>query len=114
MRYLISMTVVDDRWHELSEAEQQAVMQQHDEFRSALEAAGCFVASYALAPPAEATTVRRDARGGFSVEPGPYTGAAEYVGGLYVIEAGSPEEAVAWARRGRFMVGANEVRAIAE
>jgi hypothetical protein len=49
-----------------------------------------------------------------SVTNGPYSDAREYTGGFYVIEADSIEEAVEWARRGRFMVGANEVRQIWE
>jgi hypothetical protein len=113
MRYLISMTVIDERWNELPSEEQERIFKQHDEYRAALEAAGRFVASYPLAPRSEAKTVRRDAQGAFAVEDGPYTQAAEYVGGLYVIEADSLDEAVEWARRGRFMFGANEVRALA-
>ena len=67
-----------------------------------------------LFPRGEARTVRRDGTGHFTVEPGPFTGGSECVGGFYVIEADSLDEAVDWPRRGRFMVGANEVRRIHE
>lgn len=113
MKYLISMTVVDERWDALSSQEQEQIIKQHEGYRAALEAAGRFVASYHLLPRSGAKTVRRDERGSCSVENGPYSDAAEYVGGLYVIEADSIDEAVEWARRGRFMYGANEVRALA-
>jgi hypothetical protein len=45
---------------------------------------------------------------------GPYSEHREYMGGAYVIEADSMDKAVEWARRGRFMVGANEVRQVFE
>ena len=48
--------------------------------------------------------------GSVTTEAGPFNDAAEYVGGIYVIEAPSLSEAVEWARKARFMVGANEVR----
>ena len=89
-------------------------MKQHDEFRGALEAEGRFVSQCHLFPRHEARTVRRDAAGSFAIEPGPFTRGSECVGGFYIIEAGSIDEALDWARRGRFMVGANEVRRIHE
>ena len=36
----------------------------------------------------------------------------EQVGGYYIIEADTLDEAVEWARRGRWLVGSNEVRQI--
>jgi hypothetical protein len=48
------------------------------------------------------------------VTDGPYRPSPEQPGGFYIIEADSMEEAVDWAKKGRFMVGSNEVREIAD
>jgi hypothetical protein len=94
----------------LSPEAQNEVFRQHEAFQRELEAEGAFVASYDLAPASEASTVHRDSSGGFTVAPGLLVGEADSVGGFYVIEAASSEEAVAWARKGRFIEGANEIR----
>lgn len=112
MRFMILMSEGADAWAKLSKAEQDAVMEAHAAFQSALEAAGKYVLSQRLAPGGRAKTVRRDADGRVSVTDGPFAEAKEVVGGFYVIEADSLDEAVAWARRARFIAGANEVREI--
>jgi hypothetical protein len=112
MRYAILMTDVEGEWDGLSERQQQAVLDQHVVFRRALEEAGCFVDVLHLHPRSTARTVRRERDDSVTVSDGPFSDAPEYVGGLYVIEADSLDDAVEWAKKGRFMVGANEVRAI--
>jgi hypothetical protein len=104
------MTDGGGAWDALSPAEQAEVMEQQRKFQQALEKAGKYVASYRLAPAARARTVRRAAGGRTHVTDGPFAETKEVLGGLYVIEAASLEEAVAWAERGRFIPGANEVR----
>jgi hypothetical protein len=99
-------------WERLSPEEQKRVFEQHGAFRRELHQKGAFVASYDLEEATEVRTVHRDTRGGFEVTEGPLAGAQDTVGGLYVIEAASTEEAIAWARRGRFIEGANEIRPI--
>jgi hypothetical protein len=111
MKFLLVMHT-HPSWDSLSPEAQDGVFQQHEAFQRELEAEGAFVASYDLAPASEATTVHRDSSGGFTVAPGLLAGEADSVGGFYVIEAASNEEAVAWARKGRFIEGANEIRPI--
>lgn len=65
-----------------------------------------------LAPPQKAATVRMLDDGRVEVTNGPYRESNEQPGGYYIIEAESMEEAVEWARKGRFMTGSNEVRQI--
>ena len=43
---------------------------------------------------------------------GPWSDVDEYMGGAYIIAADSLEDAVAWAKKGRFLPGANEIRQI--
>ena len=112
MQYLITMTDVEGAWEALSSDEQERILKQHDAFRAALEAEGRFVLACHLHPRSEARTVRKDAAGEATTHDGPFSSAPEFVGGFYVIEADSMDEAVRWAERGRFMPGANEVREI--
>lgn len=67
-----------------------------------------------LAPKENAKTVRIRTDKRLEVVDGPPSDSPEQLGGYYVVEADSMEEAVEWARRGRFLVGSNEVREIVE
>jgi hypothetical protein len=112
MQFLISMTDIAGRWDALDAAEQERILKAHDAYRSALEAEGRFVHACHLHSREQARTVRMDDAGKVQTHAGPYSESAEMIGGFYIIEADSLDEATEWARRGRFMVGANEVRQI--
>jgi len=112
MRYAISMTDIEGEWDALPEPRQQEILAQHEKLKADLRAAGKLVDALHFHPRAEARTVRMDRAGAFSKTDGPFSDAPEYIGGIYVIEADSIDEALEWARRARFMVGANEVRQV--
>ncbi len=112
MKYLILMTSIAGEWDKLSPDEQRAIVEKHARFSRALESENRLVASWRLDD--QARTVRQDSAGTISESDVPFSGSGESVGGLYVIEADSLDEAVEWGRRGRFMVGANEVRPLFE
>lgn len=63
-----------------------------------------------MRPSAEAQTVQLHADGRFSLANAPMTASKEPPGGFYVIEAESMEEAIEWAKKGRFRPGPNGVR----
>ena len=65
-----------------------------------------------LAPVEHRKTVRKHENGNLDVTNGPAIPGPEQVGGYYIIEADSIEDAVAWAKKGRWLVGSNEVRQI--
>ena len=67
-----------------------------------------------FAPPNDARTVRQLPDGRQEIVAGPSRPGPEQSGGYYLIEADSMDEAVEWARRGRFLTGSNEVRQILE
>jgi hypothetical protein len=67
-------------------------------FNDELARAGVLLALDGLMPPAEGTRVRFDA-GRPSVTDGPFTETKELIGGYWIIEASSQEEAVQWASR---------------
>ncbi len=114
MKYLILMSVTEGDWDRLGPAEQEEVFRKHEAFEGALRREGKLVSSGRLAPAADARTVtlRGDRR--FVVRDGPFAETKEVVGGYYIIEAESLAEAVEWGKRGRFIAGSNEVRAILE
>ena len=114
MRFAISMTDIEGEWDRLPMDRRQAILAEHEAFAAALSAAGKLVAVLHFHPRSDAKTIRMAPDGSLTLVDGPFTDAAEQVGGVYVIEAESMDEAVEWARRGRFMVGANEVRQIWE
>ena len=108
MKYLILMTSLDGAWEALTEAEQADVVARHETFSKRLESEGRLVFSCRLGDAAR--TVRKDSAGGIELVDGPYAGKDERVGGLYVIEADSMDEACRWAEDCRFIAGSNEVR----
>ncbi len=67
-----------------------------------------------LEPPAKATRVRFEKNGPRAVD-GPFAEAREMVGGFWLIQAKSQQEAVEWARRAPMLEGdIIEVRRIPE
>lgn len=52
-----------------------------------------------LLPPETATTVRPTSSGEAAVTPGPYLRTGSHIGGFWVVEAETPEEALVWARK---------------
>jgi len=112
MRYAITMTDIEGTWDALDPARQQEILAAHEQLKAELRAAGAYVDALHFHPRSEAKTVRMHGDGSVTTADGPFSQADEYVGGLYLIEAGSMTEAVEWARKARFMIGANEVRQI--
>ena len=112
MKYLLMLTDIAGEWDTLPPAEQKRIIDAHDTFGEALRAEKRYVSSFRLRPPNEAKTLhfvnseRRD------VTDGPFTETKEVMGGYYVIEAGSMDEAIAWARRLPLVYGSIEVRPV--
>ncbi|RRR99396.1 YciI family protein [Glycomyces terrestris] len=99
---------------EMDPAELEAVMAAVGKFNTDLVEAGAFVTAGGLHPPSTAVTV--DATGATPTRtPGPFTEAAEYVGGFWIIEAPDQERALAWAEQASAALGSRiEVRALQE
>lgn len=112
MRFAIAMTDIEGTWDALDADRQQEILAAHDQLKADLRAAGRYVDALHFHPRSEAKTVRMHADGSITTADGPFSDAAEYIGGIYLIEADSLEEALGWAERARFMIGANEVRQV--
>ena len=108
---MITFNHVEGVWERLSAEERE----RHDEWLArfleqlASEKQGELVF---VAPPDQRRSVRKHEDGSVEVSEGPALLGPEQVGGYYIIDADSVDEAVEWARRGRWLVGSNEVRQI--
>ncbi|GAB09558.1 hypothetical protein GOARA_043_00330 [Gordonia araii NBRC 100433] len=61
--------------------------------------AGVVVSSFALEDPDQGAVVASDEKGERVVSSGPYAEVREFVGGAYIIEVATIDEAIEWARR---------------
>lgn len=86
------------------------VMAAHNTFGSQNEKA--LVGGNALQPTSTATSIRRDASGGFSVTDGPFVETKEALGGYYLIEASDLDAAIEIAKQVPARFGGVEVRPI--
>jgi hypothetical protein len=110
MRYLLLLYGEPVQPETLTPEQWQGVVEAHTTFHRELTEAEALVDSSPVAPPAEARTVRIR-RGEHLVVDGPFAETKEVLGGYYLIEADSLEDAVAWAKRLRHDAdGSIEVR----
>jgi hypothetical protein len=114
MRYLLLLYGEPVRPETLTAAGWKAVVAAHTDFTRELTEAGALVDSAPLAPPEAARTVRIRRRERLVVD-GPFAETKEVLGGYYLIEAGSLDEAVEWAQRLRHDAdGSIEVRPLVQ
>jgi hypothetical protein len=99
-------------WESLSEEEMAAVYGRYNALTDEARAAGVLVGAAQLAPTSDATTVRiRDAE--TLVTDGPYAEVKEALGGYYLFDCPSLEDALDWAAKiPGAERGAVEVRAL--
>jgi hypothetical protein len=93
MRYLCIIYGTDDQTSHLSPHEMDMYLNEHLDYDEQLQARGKLVASEALQP-AETATVVRMRRNKLSVTDGPFAETSEQLGGFYLVEADSEEEAL--------------------
>jgi len=97
MKYLLIMQVNPAVMEALTEEERNAIMDGHGGFMQTLKDSGEFVATQALADPANSVTVRGTGDVP-AVTDGPFLEAKEYMGGYYIVDCESQERAVELAR----------------
>ena len=88
----------------------EALMAAHAQFGQ--NNAGALRGGNALEPPTAATSIRHDASGNVTVRNGPFMPIEEMIGGYYVIEAESDDEAIEIAKQVPAPAGGVEVRPI--
>ena len=96
MRFMMFMypEISEADWN--PSAEDVAEMTRYNE---ELRKAGMLLALDGLHPPAEGASISFDGDGVDKVTDGPFTEAKEVVGGYWLIQARSKDEAVEWAKR---------------
>jgi hypothetical protein len=89
----------------------EATLAGHMQLAQDLVAAGIPFSGERLKPGATATTIRFDS-GAATVHDGPFAETHEELGGFYIIDVASLDEAIAWAKRIPVPKGGIEVRPI--
>ena len=109
MEYVLLIAGSDDAYQALDETATKEMYEGHYAFMSALKDAGVALPySTELHPPSTARTLAQDG----TVTDGPFAETKEQLGGFYVIDVPTIEEAVGWARRIPLLPGDRiEVRA---
>jgi hypothetical protein len=97
MRYLILIN--SDESQNLSDAQRQDVMTAYRAYTQDLQKAGVMLAGDALYPTAKGGARIKISGGKRAVTDGPFSEAKEVIGGYYLIQVKSREEAVEWASR---------------
>ena len=98
MRYMLLICTDDKTVPPPPQTEMAAIVQGHMRFAEELRTAGKMVVAERLRPDGEASRVRVKA-GQRQVMDGPFTETKEALGGFYLIECDTREEAVEWAKR---------------
>jgi hypothetical protein len=98
MQYMLLIYGDESAWHTRSEEESGQIMQAYGAFTDELKGAGAMVAGDALQPTQTATTVRVQ-NGETLTTDGPFAETKEQLGGYYLIEAESLDEAIEWASK---------------
>ncbi len=98
MRYMLLICSDDKNAPPASRAEMEAIIQGHRRFSDELEATGKMVVGERLRPDGDASRIRLKA-GQRQVMDGPFTETKEALGGFYLIECDTRQEAVEWAKK---------------
>jgi hypothetical protein len=98
MQYMLLIYGNESSWNSVSDDERQQIMEGYGAFTQELRDAGAMVAGDALQPTQTATTVRVQEDETLTTD-GPFAETKEQLGGYYLIEAESLDDAIAWAAK---------------
>ena len=98
MQYMLLIYDDETQWGRMSEEDRDGVMREYFEYTSQLRESGAYANGGQLQPTQTATTVRlRD--GEQVVTDGPFAETKEQLGGFYIVEAETIDEAIEWAAK---------------
>jgi hypothetical protein len=98
VKYLCTIYGDETQWGSATPDQISAVMQAYEAFGREVSEAGAFIAGEGLEPTSAATTVRvRD--GERLLSDGPFAETKEQLGGFYLLECASLDEAIEWASK---------------
>ncbi len=98
MQYMLLIYGDEKAWFDLPEAELQKGYQAYIDFTKDIMASGCMLGGSELKPINTATTVRVK-NGKTLTTDGPYAETKEQLGGYYLIDVPTLDEALAWAAK---------------
>ncbi len=98
MKYILLIYGEEAAWADMSPEDMSRIYAEHAAFGEALAAAGAMVGGEELKPSSTATTLRFT-NSGVTMTDGPFVETKEQLGGYYVIDVPSLDEALAWARK---------------
>ena len=98
MQYMLLIYGDESTWQGRSDKERGQVMQAYGAFTQELQQSGAMVAGDALQPTQTATTVRVQNDETLTTD-GPFAETKEQLGGYYLIEAESLDDAIEWAAK---------------
>lgn len=97
MRYMILIYSEEASWADVSPERIGEIMGAYNSYTDKLRAAGVYVAGDELNVVATAKSVR--GAGGAQVVDGPFVDTKEALGGYYLIDCASEDEALKWAKQ---------------
>ena len=110
-QYLVAIHHADD--YDPAVSEDEAMHRDIDALNDEMVAAGARVFVGGLEPVRRAKSLRLEASGQVLFTDGPFTEAKEHIGGFWVLEAPSMDEALEWGRKAAIACRASiEVRAL--
>jgi hypothetical protein len=114
MQYMLLIYDSETKWERMSEAEGQALMGEYFAYTNELRESGAFVAGEPLELTTKAKTVHvRD--GERFVSDGPFAETKEQLGGYYLVDVETEDEALDWAAKvPTARLGRIEVRPVAQ
>jgi hypothetical protein len=95
-----ALLIYDDEaiWQNMSEADRGRIMREYGAYTEELRSSGAFVGGEALQPTASATTVSQKDGERLTTD-GPFAETKEALGGFYLINADSLDDALEWAAK---------------
>jgi hypothetical protein len=115
MKYLALIYGNAERWDALDESQQEAMRDQYRSFAEDAGQRGALVSGFELDSPSTATTLRASDNGPL-VTDGPFAETKEQLGGYFLLECGSLDDAIELASKipAAHQGGAVEVRPVRE
>ena len=99
MKYMLMIVGPEDGAEGMTESELREKIERHVAFGTELRTSGASTGEgEKLQPVSEATTLRPGPDGVVSVD-GPFAETKEVLGGFYLVEAASRDEAIGWAKK---------------
>jgi hypothetical protein len=98
MKFMLQLWGDEGQWADMSEEQAAAEMERWNDYSNQLIAAGAMVSGEGLQASATSKTLRFE-NGERVVTDGPYAETKEQLGGFYVIECASIDEALEWAAK---------------